>query len=140
MTMRGRRAFDWGAFVALTVHPTKAGIAEALRWIGRPLSASELQTIFCGQQSTGSIGHHLHRSDDDGVSGMLSEGERLEALQEQARKHTLRLKILALAQNRHQSLDPEDLRWELIERPAVTVIEYHLAVLDRAQLLPARVE
>jgi hypothetical protein len=71
---------------------------------------------------------------------LLSEGDRLKALQEQARKHTLRLKILALAQNRRRSLDPDDLRWELPERPGVALIEYHLGVLDRAQLLPARVE
>jgi len=25
---------DWGALVPLAVHPTKVGIAEALRWIG----------------------------------------------------------------------------------------------------------
>ncbi len=60
MTKRGG-ALDWGAFVPLTVHPTKVGIAEALRWIGQPLSASELQTIFCGKQSAGSIGHHLRQ-------------------------------------------------------------------------------
>lgn len=58
----GRRVLlDWGAFVPLAVHPTKVGIAEALRWIGRPLSASELKTIFCGKQSAGSIGHHLRQ-------------------------------------------------------------------------------
>jgi len=59
--MKRDGALDWGAFVPLTVHPTKVGIAEALRWIGRPLSASELKTIFCGQQSAGSIGHHLRQ-------------------------------------------------------------------------------
>ncbi len=69
---------------------------------------------------------------------MFSEGDRLRAQQDQARKHGLRLKILALAQKRNQSLDPEDLRWELPERPAVAVIEYHLLVLERAQLLPSR--
>jgi len=71
---------------------------------------------------------------------VLSEGDRLKALREQARKHPVRLKILALAQRPSRSLNPDDLRWELSERPAVVVIEYHLSVLDRAQLLPARVE
>jgi len=69
---------------------------------------------------------------------MFSDGARLKAQQEAARKHSLRLKILALAQDRNRSLDPDDLRWELPERPARDVIDYHLSVLDRAQLLPAR--
>jgi hypothetical protein len=70
---------------------------------------------------------------------VFSDGDRLKAMQEQARKHPMRFKILALSQRRSRSLDPDDLRWELPERPAVVVIEYHLSVLDRAQLLPARV-
>lgn len=69
---------------------------------------------------------------------MFSEGDRLKAQQDQARKHGLRLKILALAQKPNQSLDPADLRRELPERPVEAVIEYHLLVLERAQLLPSR--
>jgi hypothetical protein len=64
----------------------------------------------------------------------FKDDERLR-VQDQARKHGLRLKILALAQRRCQSLDPNDLRRELPDRPAVAVIEYHLSVLKRAQLL-----
>jgi hypothetical protein len=57
----GEQALDWGALVPLAVHPTKVGIAEALRWIGRPLSASEIQTIFGDEQRAGSIMHHLRQ-------------------------------------------------------------------------------
>lgn len=62
----------------------------------------------------------------------------LEARQDQARKHGLRLKILALAQRRDQWLNPDDLRRELPEHPDVAVIEYHLLVLERANLLPSQ--
>ena len=59
---------------------------------------------------------------------------------DQARRHDLRLKILALvAQDRHRSLDPEDLSRLLPDHPAATVVEYHLAVLRRVDLLPLRV-
>jgi hypothetical protein len=54
----GEQALDWGALVPLAVHPTKVGIAEALRWTGKPLSASEIQRI-CGDPSAGSIMHHI---------------------------------------------------------------------------------
>lgn len=60
----------------------------------------------------------------------------LEARQDYAPGHPLRLNILALAEKRHQSLDSEDLRRELPERPAVAVIEYHLLVLRQVGLLP----
>lgn len=70
------------------------------------------------------------------MSSRVFKDERLRARQDLARKHGLRLKILALAQRRCQSLDPDDLRRELPDRPAVAVIEYHLLVLERAQLLP----
>jgi hypothetical protein len=73
--MKGGGALDWSAFVPLAVHPTKVGIAEALRWIDRPLSASELKKIFCGKQSAGSIGHHLRQMVKWGA--LESAGERI---------------------------------------------------------------
>jgi hypothetical protein len=39
-------SFDWGALVSLLVHPAKVAIIEALRWIGEPLSATELRNLF----------------------------------------------------------------------------------------------
>jgi hypothetical protein len=54
-----------------------------------------------------------------------------------ARKHPLRLKILALSARRSRSLDPDDLKRELPDHPAVAVIEYHLSVLRQVDLLPS---
>lgn len=58
--------------------------------------------------------------------------------QDRVRHHPLRLKILALSIRRGQSPNPEDLRRELPGRPAVAKIEYHLLVLQQAQLLPSQ--
>lgn len=60
----------------------------------------------------------------------------LEARRDQARGHPLRLKILALAVPKGQSLDPEDLRRRLPDRPPAKMIEYHLLVLRQVDLLP----
>lgn len=57
--MGGERGVDWAALVAHAVHPTKVGIAEALEWIGRPLSASEIRRSFGTGLTTGSITHHM---------------------------------------------------------------------------------
>jgi len=65
--MKGGDALDWGAVVPLAVHPTKVGIAEALRWIGRPLSASEIQRIFGGGMTAGSIMHHIRQMEGWGA-------------------------------------------------------------------------
>lgn len=71
------------------------------------------------------------------MTGRMRRDQRsLEARQDQVRKHKLRLKILALTQRRNRSRDPEDLRWELPERPAAVVVAYHLLVLKEVELLP----
>lgn len=48
MTMEGGELplFDWGALVPRIVHPAQVTIVEALFWIGRPLSATELRDLF----------------------------------------------------------------------------------------------
>lgn len=63
------------------------------------------------------------------------QGDLLEARRDQARRHPLRLGLIALSAQ-GKSLDPEDLRRELPDRPSVAVIEYHLMVLREAELLP----
>ena len=68
----------------------------------------------------------------------MHDRDLLEARRDQARKHPLRLKILALAVRKGQSLDPEDLRRKLPDHPTVPAIEYHLLVLRRVGVLPAR--
>jgi hypothetical protein len=64
-------------------------------------------------------------------------GDELETMRDRARKHPLRLKILALVVRRNQSLDPEALRRELPDHPSVAVIDYHLLVLRQVGLLPS---
>jgi DNA-binding transcriptional ArsR family regulator len=58
-------------------------------------------------------------------------------LQDRARRHPLRLQILALTvRDGSLSLDPGRLRRELPRRPALTVVKYHLGVLREAGLVP----
>lgn len=60
----------------------------------------------------------------------------LEARRDCARRHPLRLHIIALSVRRGQSLDPHDLQRELPDHPSVRLIEYHLLVLRQVDLLP----
>ena len=60
----------------------------------------------------------------------------VKARRDQARSHPLRLKILALAARKNQSLEPADLRRELPDHPTIVAIEYHLLVLRQVGLLP----
>lgn len=40
------RRFDWEGLVALSVHPLKVAIIEALRWVQQPLSPSEMTVML----------------------------------------------------------------------------------------------
>lgn len=51
--------FDWGALVPLLVHRTRVEIIEALRWIGEPLSASDLAMVFDEQLTLQFISYHV---------------------------------------------------------------------------------
>lgn len=42
----GERSFAWDTLVAKVVHPLKVEIIEALMWLGHPLSAKELESMF----------------------------------------------------------------------------------------------
>jgi hypothetical protein len=66
----------------------------------------------------------------------MHDRDSLEARRDQARSHPLRLKILALAAHKGPSLDPDDLRRKLPDRPTVAAIQYHLLVLRQVGLLP----
>lgn len=46
MAMEGGEPFTWDALVPHIVHPLKVAIVEALRWIGEPLSASDLTKVI----------------------------------------------------------------------------------------------
>jgi len=49
---------NWREFIPV-VHPAKVLIVEALRWIDRPLSASELEKVFGDQVGAATISYHL---------------------------------------------------------------------------------
>jgi DNA-binding transcriptional regulator GbsR (MarR family) len=50
---------DWSALVPLVVHRTKVQIIEAMCWVNRPLSATELEQIFDETMSLSSISYHV---------------------------------------------------------------------------------
>jgi hypothetical protein len=66
----------------------------------------------------------------------IAQEDHLRAQQDRARRHPLRLQILALLQRPGRSRDPQDLRRELPNKPAVAVITYHLRVLSEVGLVP----
>ncbi len=57
---KGGGALDWGGLVALIVHPTKVLIVEAMDWIDRPLSSSELVFVFGEKMSVSAISYHVN--------------------------------------------------------------------------------
>lgn len=60
MTTEGDElAFGWDALVPRVVHPLKVAIIEALRWIGQPLSATELKNLFDDGSDLSLISYHL---------------------------------------------------------------------------------
>lgn len=65
----------------------------------------------------------------------MHDADLLEARRDQARRHDLRLGILALAAQ-SRSMDIKDLHRELPTHPTLVVIDYHLSVLRQAGLLP----
>ncbi|HVO53112.1 MAG TPA: hypothetical protein VMT37_01730 [Solirubrobacterales bacterium] len=46
MTRNGGEHFDWNLLVPLVVHPLKVAIVEALHWIGRPVSPTDVSRMF----------------------------------------------------------------------------------------------
>lgn len=51
--------FDWGGLVPFLVHPMKVTIIEALRWIGQPLSATDIRKTLDGQFTVQFISYHM---------------------------------------------------------------------------------
>jgi len=45
-TMKGGEQFRWEVLVPRLIHPVKVAIVEALLWIDRPLSSSELAKVI----------------------------------------------------------------------------------------------
>jgi predicted transcriptional regulator len=53
--------FWWGTLVAGVLHPAQVEIIEALRWIDRPLSVTDLLQVLEGQRVGLRIERHLRR-------------------------------------------------------------------------------
>lgn len=66
---KGRTRSDafWDALIGRVVHPTQLAIIEAMLWIGRPMSASELVAVFDDEEELGfsSVSYHVRRLADD---------------------------------------------------------------------------
>jgi len=58
-TMSGGDALDWSGLVYRSVHTTRLWIIEAMLWIDRPLSASELERVFGDTMSISAIAYHM---------------------------------------------------------------------------------
>ncbi len=63
----GTAAVDWDALMARLVHSTQVLIIEALSWIDRPLSATDLEKVFDKTLSLSVISYHVKRLKDLGV-------------------------------------------------------------------------
>ncbi len=55
---------DWDGLVARLLHETQLHIIEAMRWIDRPLSSTELSRILDEQMRHQNILHHLARLEE----------------------------------------------------------------------------
>ncbi|MFL5900120.1 MAG: hypothetical protein ACJ75S_02850 [Solirubrobacterales bacterium] len=53
------QSLDWNALAMLLAHPTKALIIEAMGWIDRPLSASDLALVFDGALGLSVVSYHV---------------------------------------------------------------------------------
>lgn len=56
---RNPEPLDWARLFAMLVHPTKVQIVEAMWWIDRPLSASEIQQVLDGEHSVSALSYHF---------------------------------------------------------------------------------
>ncbi len=59
--------FDWAGLVALTVHPLKVDIVEALVWLDEPLSATELTLMVEGDYDLDNVIYHARSLVELGV-------------------------------------------------------------------------
>jgi hypothetical protein len=56
----GEPARDRGALDSHFVHPAKVWIVEAMQWIGRPLSAAELEVVCEGELCKAALAYHVN--------------------------------------------------------------------------------
>lgn len=55
------RSFNWEALVPLLVHPVKVAMIEAMTWIDRPLSATDIDRLLQGEFGVSLLSYHLRR-------------------------------------------------------------------------------
>jgi hypothetical protein len=58
-TPEGEAMVDWLTAALRLVHPTKVIILEAMLWIGRPISATELEKMAGGMPGLSAFSFHL---------------------------------------------------------------------------------
>jgi hypothetical protein len=69
--------FDWAAVISL-VHPLKVAIIEALRYVGRPMSASDFTNLLGGESKGLSyVSYHVRALAKDRVIEKVAEREGL---------------------------------------------------------------
>jgi hypothetical protein len=64
----------WPALAGRLLHPVQVQIIEAIRWVDRPLSASELVQIHCEEHRLSTIAYHVRRLSD--LEALRSCGQR----------------------------------------------------------------
>ncbi|HEV7563411.1 MAG TPA: hypothetical protein VGO24_07900 [Solirubrobacterales bacterium] len=52
-------SFDWAALVPSLVHPTRVAMVEAMSWIGRPLSPTDLTHILDNEFTVSYLSYHV---------------------------------------------------------------------------------
>lgn len=59
MSLGDGHSANWELLVPLLIHPCKVAILEALAWIGRPLSASDLVKVTDHSRTVSFVTYHL---------------------------------------------------------------------------------
>jgi len=62
---------DWAALASFYIHPRKLQIIEALRYIGHPLSPSDLEKVFSAKPTISNVEYHLKSLADVGIVEQL---------------------------------------------------------------------
>lgn len=66
--MKEGERFEWSTFAPQIVHPLKVAIVEALLWVDRPLSASDLTKVVDNQRyGVANVSYHLVKLADAGA-------------------------------------------------------------------------
>ncbi len=76
MTIKGGEGFAWSTLVPQVVHPLKVAIVEALLWVDRPLSATDLTKLFDNERhSVAHVSYHLIKLAEIGALEVMGKRE-----------------------------------------------------------------